>query len=656
MPANRRKTIEYALPTRITQLATGTTLAASARYDTAATTIYIPETTSRAFLSVRLVATYHSEYAATNTVVGWRMGSKLGAAATTDVDRATITAFNTASKNVYDVVDLDVTANFNTNFGTGTSQTFVGSIAVATTTAAFINNITLKLVITYEFDSTAHTTRIKTIRIPIQSQAANLTTVHQEIGTDAAGVPAPANQIPALDTFLPEASKTYRQIFLELSANTNSNINTSFTPFVQIDSAAEVARATLNEVTNTLKPWRDHYDLTGAITTNAAHALKMRVDLTGRLNMAGAVLVVTYEYNESTTTSIMCEAIVPLTGSNDDGQGMFGNESFSTNVAADANVMVAVLDIQEASPVIAQSGLVLIDARNSVSTNMIVSAGSQAYRTWAPAASAGEIPYIHRCDHSSGWTVARGVNRLRVRWYSSAAASRNHLVGYAIINYTATKPSDSDTANHPVNYFGAAFGVTAAQLVDAAVGSGRVPVLGVPYRLSGAFLDGYIRSTTTVNGQYFLEQRAGELEATGFIVGAQQPTFALTHTYRQLSAFTRAFNESSLRTGKLNIETDRRIARYSLTVSHLSSWSWWITYHQIAFTVAGTITIAGVAAPAGRSVQIWAYDSAGAELVATATTTSGGAFSAGVLDNTRSYFASYNNDGNVGRSALGTPV
>jgi len=126
MAANRRKTIEYAFATRLTPLATNTTLATAARYDTGSLTLTIPEITSRAFLSVRLVATYRTEYAATNGITGWRMGIKLGAAAASDNDR-TFTAQNTANRNLFDVVDLDVTSYFNASFGTGTSQTCIAS-------------------------------------------------------------------------------------------------------------------------------------------------------------------------------------------------------------------------------------------------------------------------------------------------------------------------------------------------------------------------------------------------------------------------------------------------------------------------------------------------------------------------------------------------
>jgi len=285
MAANRRKTIEYTFGTRLTSLSTDTTLDSASRHDTAALPVFIPETASRRFLSVRLVASYRTQYAATNAIIGWRMGIKLGAAAKIDSDR-TFAAINTASKNVFDVVDLDVTDYFQANFGTATSQSCVASLAVASSTASTINGITLKLVLTYEFDASAQPTRIKTIRIPIQSQASALTAVQQEIGIDAVN-PAPAKQIPALDAFLPETDKVYRQIFLESSGNDNvTAATTAFTPFLQIDAAAEVARATIDETLGTPLVWRDHYDLTGVIATNTSHALKMRCDVTGRMVFA----------------------------------------------------------------------------------------------------------------------------------------------------------------------------------------------------------------------------------------------------------------------------------------------------------------------------------------------------------------------------------
>lgn len=72
-------------------------------------------------------------------------------------------------------------------------------------------------------------------------------------------------------------------------------------------------------------------------------------------------------------------------------------------------------------------------------------------------------------------------------------------------------------------------------------------------------------------------------------------------------------------------------------------------------TVAGTVQIDGVNVADGKTIEIYAIDSDGVAERVTTTTTSGGAFTVDVPEATRTYFASYNNDGNVGRSANGTP-
>lgn len=659
MAANRRKTIEYAFATGTTPLATNTTVATAARHDTTSLTLFIPELTSRAFLSVRLVATYRTEYAASNGITGWRMGIKLGAATTSDTDR-TFTANSTANRNVFDVVDLDVTSYFNTNFGSAGSQTCVASLAVATTAAANVNAITFKLVLTYEFDSSAQTTRIKTIRIPIQSQAGALTAALQEVGTEGTA-PAPVNQIPALDTFLPEAGKVYRQIFLESAGNdSNATGNTAFTPFLQIDAAAEVARATIDETLATPLVWRDVFDLTGAITTSAAHAVKLRCDLAARLTFANSTLVVTYEYNASTTTTILCEALVPLTMSNDDGPGLAQGESFSANIPTDAQALIAALSIQETNPVLVQSAVYLNCMTYGAGTVVNVRAVAQPFRPYATGGAAvGEMPLVHRVDHAGGWTLARGDNRLVLNLYNTSTA-RCDVTGHALINYTAAALSDVDAATHVVNYIAVAYGSTLSPAIDIpATGGGlRVPVLGTPYRIQGVMVEQYYHSSAnTLFNQLLLEQRSGEWDAAGFIATPyRHGGFPQVGSWRITWPLTRAFNSDHLHLGKLNLETARRQVAWCNGLAAQASWSWWITYHQLSFAVAGAVRIGGTPVPAGKTVEIYARDNrSNAEFVTSTTTTTGGAFSVAVVDNTRSYFASYQDGSTRGRSGDGTP-
>lgn len=687
--ATRRKTVEYAFPTKITQLATNTTIATATRYDTSSITIYIPEVSSRVFLSVRLVATYHTEYAATNSVLGWLLGANLGGVVNDKINDGFV-AVNTANKNISDIVDADFTRIFNSNFGSGTSQTCIGSIAVHTTNADNINNITLKLIITYEYNAQdAITSRLKTIRIPIQSHSTTLTASQQEIGADG-NAPCPTNQIPALDAFLPEASKTYRAIFAEFDGATNAVTTANWTPFLQLDGAAEVALATVQEsVFNTEKAWHTIYDLS-AMDTSVAHKLSLRTDLSGRLSCPGAVLIVTYEYNPATTTSVMCEAIIPISNSYEDdltpaSGGILGIGAIVgyTDSPLAADTFVVLLDIQETSPVLVQSGIfVMMHNTFTINTHEyaaqgIVPTSRQTYRDYNLASSdaggvgSGENPFVHRCDYGSGWVLQRGLNRLIVKHAALAVNHRGFQRGFAIVNYTATAPSDTDTINHPVHYFGNPYtvdpsGGTAGNYTSVLSGIMRVPVLGSPYKISGVFLETLTRQLSNQFTLTFIGVNPGEWDGTGFIGGQPVPAgTSLAATCRSFLAFTRAFNLDNFHTGKLNIERERSITRQFDNLNFfevVAAWGWWITYHQMQFVVAGIVTVDGSPVAANKTVNIYAYAATPGpeditELVtSTVTSMDGtGSFSVVVLDNTRTYFASYINDGNIGQSANGVP-
>jgi hypothetical protein len=688
--ATRRKTVEYAFPTRITRLATANTIAGATRHDTAAITIKIPETESRVFLSVRLVATYHTEYAATNSVLGWLLGVNVGGTAIDKINDG-FTAANTANKNISDIVDTDLTRRFN-EFFTGTSQSCFASIAVRTTNADNINNITLKLVVTYEYNAReAVATRLKTIRIPIQSQSTTLTNSQQELGVDG-NAPAPTKQIPALDTFLPENSKVYDAIYLELFAQNNGITTTDFTPYVQIDAVAEVALATIQQsVFNTAMTWQTIYDLTG-LDTSVAHTLSMRTDFagsgaTGRLCCPGGFLVVTYEYNPATTTSVMCEAIVPISNSYEDdlapasggipGVGPVVGYTDSPNYS---DVFVVQLDVQETNPVLAQSGLFIavVETFTAV-THQYAAQGlttnsRQTFRDYTIVTleggnvGNGDSPFVHRCDTGTGWVIQRGLNRLIVRHSVSAINHRGFQRGFAVVNYTANAPTDTDAINHPVHFYGNPYTPDSSLAVNyTLVTSGvmRVPVLGSPYKISGVMLETLVRYFQNQFELTFIGINPGEWDGAGFIGGQPRPAGGSTiQTSRSFLAFTRAFNADNLHTGKLDVEKERLVARQFDNINFfevVAAWSWWITFHQMSFTVAGVVTVDGSPVAANKTIQIYAYSTTGpedvTELVTTTTTAmdGSGSFTVQVPGNTRTYFASYANDGNIGRSIDGVP-
>ena len=195
----RTKTIEYAFPASEASVA-----AAGARAFTTLT-IYIPETSSRTFRSCFVICYVQDNVTTAASPVSWRIQARLAAIALdTTGDGATVTdTITNSGEQCSWIFTRDVTSLFTANFGAGTSQTFDVTLTIATSSTI---NASCKVVITYDYDDSA-TTRVKTVKIPIESAIGARTTSLVQIGS---------NQIPNLSTFCPEASKTFRDIFFEI--------------------------------------------------------------------------------------------------------------------------------------------------------------------------------------------------------------------------------------------------------------------------------------------------------------------------------------------------------------------------------------------------------------------------------------------------------
>ena len=86
--AMTENSVRYGFESRITSLATDTTLAAATRHDFTSKTLTVAENTSRAFLSAYVVVRFRDVFTTATSVTGVRIGVKLGAVAFDDVDFA----------------------------------------------------------------------------------------------------------------------------------------------------------------------------------------------------------------------------------------------------------------------------------------------------------------------------------------------------------------------------------------------------------------------------------------------------------------------------------------------------------------------------------------------------------------------------------------
>lgn len=656
------KTIPWAFTTRLTTLATNTTIGTATRHDFAAITIALPELT-RTIRSVKLRVCARDSFTVATNITGWRIGIKLGAVASDDVDYAS-TAANTGDHEEL-IVERDVTAYFVANFGGGATQTCQVGFAVSTAAASLVNNITAELWITYDYDIAA-ATQLRCAEIPIQGHHTLISTTDLEIGTTAGVSNAPANQIPNLSTFLPEASVSFKEIYLRVTAMDTAT--TGATPFnlsIKLDSGGTYdARATLEQALQTSVPYRDLVDLTVApysITTTAVHALIVKSSIANTFENISAVLVVVYTFTVAGTTRELHSVRIPLENDRSAMEPLFGG------TAGDDARYSASLDIQDPGTItLLQSGTVIYDQMMGASgvTTAVYNSG-QGVRTYAHAnvVRSGPHVYVRRGDiDTSTWALARGVNRLTMdaRVSSVAGSGSSEISGYAIVNYTSDVPATGiGTGMRTVAYSLASHPTPASAAVIVAAEEVLPNFPTTPWRAVSTFVDVGIRAPmNTITGMLQAERQTGEDSANGWYTDTLTSGGAAELGRREfIRSINRWVNGSSFRTGRMH-QTSTRRWRVGQAFAQTIEWcgTMWITLYDLSFAVAGVVTVGGSPVANGGAVKIYADDGVDAELITSVTTGGGtGAFSATVLDSTRNYFAVYDNGTNRGWSGTGTP-
>lgn len=640
------KTTEFVWDTLLTNLATNTTLGTATRHDFGAVTLYIPES-SPVFLSVVVEVTVRDAFSAARNWTGWRIGIKLGAVAFTDTDYTPNAQSNTSDHETFRFIH-DVTGYFTANWS-GTSMTSQVGVAFATSVADNVNNITAKIRITYQYDDSSGT-HIKTVRIPIQGELGFLPTSKTEIGCSGASA-APANQIPALDTFLPEGSKTIRQAWIEVFANdAGSPAATNFNAFYEIDSAGEATRATLVQTNATATWFKDIwiYD-TSTHSTASAHSFNARSSLASRLQCMGAVLHVTYEYDPSSATHLNSILVVLSKGLQLD---------IPATTSASADVQGLELWVEEPTTItLVQSG-VYIEVGSDFATTFRVFAGTQAERSYVfgNLVYSGPQPVIHRCDQGTGpWSLARGYNKVLLTNYATTVQTAHVNQVMAIVNYTSGRAAAGPRAhNHSTYWFGASYPTSGTLGVNRSVtaASQRWPSLANRYFLNNFAMQTRVRQPTAqVSGTYALKLNSGELQGAGY-----DPMFVYFTTDTELCSMPAAvditgqFNQTDQSSGKMDVETARDLDIKLVQTSMLEA-NYLLTHHEITFSVAGTLSSGTV----GATVQaINTYDN---KIAGSAVSTGGGAFDVTVYDSANQHYAVCESTGPLdGRSANATPA
>lgn len=659
--ATKYKTVTYAFDARTTNLATATAIASSTTHTFPAITADIAETSSRTPLSVTLELLFRENTTTQNGPTKVRGGLKIGAVAISTQDKMNGNSGfpgQTGERFLF-----DFTTYWNTNY-TGSTQSIQASIAVEEVTAGNVIQCCAYVHVTYSYDDSVvnNPTRTKTVRYVLGSHHTTLTNVQQEIGV-AGTTPPSANQIPILtgaSGVLKEASITIKQAFVRLEANDANNGTTAFNFEYQIDAAAVAARGTLNCGQGLATTYVDCfiYD-TATFSTTSAHAFKGRGSITGMFANLGAILYVTYTYDEATTTEVT-------------NQGDYGTsltEDRYINSATDGGDIISVdVYVEEPTTIaIQQCGIEFThyNDEGAGSETLLVSAGSQVARTYTIPSinNSGAYKFYHRVDHSSGWTLSRGKNTLTFT-VSQSTGFRNPR-GYSarlIISYSSGKSTQGTGAHKQITHWYLAGlgningdGINNAWLWFLNADAPKTPTMPTAYMLESAMLMVNHRMGNTANASHAVAAKrlSGEGNDLGWatvcahIGGGGNGQGGNKWSPYDITSF---FNRYSTVTGKMAIDGARKwMASGNQSGCYIGA-ELILTFSAITFTVAGTTSFSGSGT---ETINVYRVDTY--ERIGTTTITGDGAYSVTAFDDTINVFVeAIDGTTNRGRSRNGT--
>lgn len=628
--AIRTKTIEYTFGFSTATRGTG---AATAFTQIAA--LAIPETTSRTFRSVILQFFVPDADDTATSTTAVAMSITLGGAGASS---ATVTQTLTNSGENYSMMFWrDVTSYFQTNY-TGTSMTCDASVTI---TGPQTINHSAKLIITYEYDDSAATTRIKTVRIPIDGNNGALTTTLSTVGQ--------ADQIPALDTFLPEASKTYRDIFFEVWGHTGTTAAAAGTLTMRYNGATSLTSGQYSDVTgnnntpslNTDRSIIRIDKLLTTLGTAGANTVQASVSSTTGcpFNCIGGVLVVTYEYDHDASTTILNSLQIPII----DEAGWMGGTA-----ATDKTRFKASYFIQEPGTIsLVQSG-VLFSCIDAGAITYVFNAGSQADRTFTHPTTqrAGCVFHTRRVDSGAtggtGITLARGLNDFTFDYYATSGTAGNigsNASGMLYLNYISDKHTDGDGVHaHTTSWINRPY-LTGGLVQRLQYTPNTVPIINeTNYWIVSTGFEIIMTTSGTAAGSfgfaYQAEIQSDESQAAGWesfysSIYASDPEMGTSVIWaRARPNFKRYPNDTD--SARFNIETSRDY-RFDIPINTAAVFQsrQLATWHSITYTIAGTISGSN-----GGTVSISAFRTDTGEKIDTTSRTGDGAYSITWYDNT----------------------
>lgn len=394
--------------------------------------VSIPENTSRTFQSVFAYHYVDQNVAAATSITAVSSSFRLFTDTETGIQSTAITASarTNSGESMSHVWISDLTSYFRSNF----SSSFTGMTASisASCQPGASANISSKLFITYTFDDatlTGSNKATKTVRIPLEGMTGSLGTSHIYV----------VDTVPALATFCPESNKTFRNIFFEFETNRGTSAATAINPVLSVSLGTGPVSTNFG-IDDTMASSMYYHGIWQQNNLNVSSSSPLTAstsNTTTNWPCLSTTLVATYDYEPSSTTSILNSITLPISSI-----GFIGGNTTSLKSRLQTKFIIS-----DSDPVMFVSSAVKLYYSDSGAITLDVRAGNQASRTYvlANTVRAGSLVCQRRIDDAAvggtGLNLSGGLNTLNIdifRTVTAFGSLGSGLSGVVLLNYTSS--------------------------------------------------------------------------------------------------------------------------------------------------------------------------------------------------------------------------
>jgi len=596
-------------------------------------TISLPES-GIVFKSVKAILNFTDQ--ATTAANYTRRELQLGLGGGTKTEIANTTTYTNSGENIASVMTYDFTSLFTSQWS-GTSMTSQASTQIIHN-ALGQSYVSLVLQITYEFDETLSNVRLKSVLIPLNAPVSDLPTSKPGSPTDT---------FPLLSTYLPESTKSIKNVFITLQGNTNRAAATDTTVFMQLNEATSDSWFSEGELASDIF-YTYIYNITGIIDISTSYSFYLWSETLARFTHQQVFLTVTYTYEEDTTTTVLNSIYLPM-----EVESLLGYSAARTQTASRD------FFIQETGTITTNRiALLLFWEQQVPQTGLNLKIGSGSFVSYVDRANVVSGNNAAMIRNDSAFTLTRGRNTLTFSGYTTVGVTSTgtNPVGLWLINYTSDKHSGG-TDKHNTTVFDLIGDVGTLNVASGRVFTNyAISTSTHPIYLNSIGVNGtYVTNTTSQNGgvsvmaeRRFTSDGIEQRWETLYLDVVRTDGESGIHNIfsQSKNIFKRWTDDPNL------LRIDPSLSRDYLLLLNVASYSsvdMVYTYHNIAYTVDGSLSGFGDNVV---TIQLRRYDTD--EVVLQKTQNGDGAFSFEWFDNTEPlYVYAIVNESIAGKSTSG---